>query len=147
MHPVANCFGLLDTTIYVGFVDFNDEHARIVREVPTRYINTYIPQHTIFVLSRNFLIQKPSCSCSGASWNILTISIFNLTNFPFYKAIYKGWKFRMERFNVYGLGCERNKRFFFHAMNEFNGVEIVEENIIDFPESYKDWEPFAVEDT
>ena len=33
------------------------------------------------------------------------------------------------------------------AMNEFNGVEIVEENTLDFSEPYKDWEPFAVEDT
>ena len=32
-------------------------------------------------------------------------------------------------------------------MNEFNGVEIVEENTLDFSESYKDWEPSAVEDT
>ena len=33
------------------------------------------------------------------------------------------------------------------AMNEFNGVEIVEENTLDFSEPYKDWEPSAVEDT
>ena len=33
------------------------------------------------------------------------------------------------------------------AMNEFNGVEIVEENTLDFSERYKDWEPSAVEDT
>ena len=32
------------------------------------------------------------------------------------------------------------------AMNEFNGVEIVEENIW-FSEPYKDWEPSAVEVT
>ena len=32
------------------------------------------------------------------------------------------------------------------AMNEFNGVEIVEENTLDFSEPYKDWEPSAVED-
>ena len=33
------------------------------------------------------------------------------------------------------------------AMNEFNGVEIVEWNTLDFSEPYKDWEPSAVEDT
>ena len=33
------------------------------------------------------------------------------------------------------------------AMNEFNGVEIVEENTFYFSEPYKDWEPSAVEDT
>ena len=33
------------------------------------------------------------------------------------------------------------------AMNEFNGVEIVEENTLDFSEPYKDWEPSAVKDT
>ena len=33
------------------------------------------------------------------------------------------------------------------AMNEFNGVEIVEENTLGFSEPYKDWEPSAVEDT
>ena len=33
------------------------------------------------------------------------------------------------------------------AMNEFNGVEIVEENTLDFLEPYKDWELSAVEDT
>ena len=32
-------------------------------------------------------------------------------------------------------------------MNEFNGVEIVEQNLLDFSEPYKDWEPSAVEDT
>ena len=32
-------------------------------------------------------------------------------------------------------------------MNEFNGVEIVEGNTLDFSEPYKDWEPSAVEDT
>ena len=32
-------------------------------------------------------------------------------------------------------------------MNEFNGVEIVEENTLEFSEPYKDWEPSAVEDT
>ena len=31
------------------------------------------------------------------------------------------------------------------AMNEFNGVEIAEKNTLDFSESYKDWEPFAVD--
>ena len=31
-------------------------------------------------------------------------------------------------------------------MNEFNGVEIVEGNTLDFSEPYKDWEPSAVED-
>ena len=33
------------------------------------------------------------------------------------------------------------------AMNEFNGVEIVEENTLDFSEPYKEREPSAVEDT
>ena len=33
------------------------------------------------------------------------------------------------------------------AMNKFNGVEIVEENTLDFSEPYKDWESSAVEDT
>ena len=33
------------------------------------------------------------------------------------------------------------------AMNEFNGVEIVEENTLDFSEPYKDWEPSAVKGT
>ena len=33
------------------------------------------------------------------------------------------------------------------AMNEFNGVEIVEENTLDFSEPYEDREPSAVEDT
>ena len=32
-------------------------------------------------------------------------------------------------------------------MKEFNGVEIVKENTLDFSEPYKDWEPSAVEDT
>ena len=32
-------------------------------------------------------------------------------------------------------------------MNVFNGVEIVEENTLDFSQPYKDWEPSAVEDT
>ena len=32
-------------------------------------------------------------------------------------------------------------------MNEFNGVEIVEENTLDFSEPYNVWEPSAVEDT
>ena len=34
-----------------------------------------------------------------------------------------------------------------HAMNEFNGVEIVEENTLDCSEPYNDWELSAVEDT
>ena len=33
------------------------------------------------------------------------------------------------------------------AINEFNGVEIVKENTLDFSEPYKDWEPSVVEDT
>ena len=33
------------------------------------------------------------------------------------------------------------------AMNEFNGVEIVEKNTLDFSEPYKDWQPSAVKDT
>ena len=33
------------------------------------------------------------------------------------------------------------------AINEFNGVEIVKENTLDFSEPYKDWEHSAVEDT
>ena len=32
-------------------------------------------------------------------------------------------------------------------MNEFNRVEIVEENTLDFSEPNKDWEPSAVQDT
>ena len=32
-------------------------------------------------------------------------------------------------------------------MNEFNGIEIVEENTVNFSEPYKDWEPSAVKET
>ena len=32
-------------------------------------------------------------------------------------------------------------------MYEFNGVEIVKENPLDFSEPYKDWEPSAVKNT
>ena len=32
-------------------------------------------------------------------------------------------------------------------MNEFYGVEIVNQNTLDFSEPYKDWVPSAVEDT
>ena len=32
-------------------------------------------------------------------------------------------------------------------INDFNDVEIVEENTLDFSEPYTDWEPSAVEDT
>ena len=33
------------------------------------------------------------------------------------------------------------------AINKFNGVEIVEENTVEFSEPYKVWEPSAVEET
>ena len=42
MHPVANWLEHVETTIPVGFVDFEDEHDRIMQEVSTRYTNTYI---------------------------------------------------------------------------------------------------------
>ena len=33
------------------------------------------------------------------------------------------------------------------AMNELNDDEILEENVLDFSEPYKDWKSFPVEDT
>ena len=37
MHSVEIHFGLLDTAIPLGFVGFDNEHDKIMREVSTRY--------------------------------------------------------------------------------------------------------------